>query len=283
MISRLSKLFGILLSTVIGLQLVTHLVITPNPATRSALVATTPQTQSPIGGSAEGQVKGKLLTKELVLSKGLHRVTRVIDGDTIQIDTGDTVRYIGIDTPETNHPRKGVECFGKEAKLKNTALVLSQFVRLEKDISETDRYGRLLRYVFLESDSKSELFINEALARQGYARVATYPPDIKYQDLFLEAEQAARQNKRGLWSKDTCNGQTTLQTHEVMTFPTVPAPTGNCKIKGNISYTTGEKIFHTSNCPDYSTTKINAAKGEKYFCSEAEALNAGWRKAKNCP
>src|SRR3990167_2746686 len=74
-------------------------------------------------------------------------VTRVIDGDTIQVETSETVRYIGINTPETVHPDKPVECFGQQAANKNKELVLGKSVTLEKDVSETDRYGRLLRVV----------------------------------------------------------------------------------------------------------------------------------------
>ena len=93
-------------------------------------------------------------------------VKRVIDGDTIELDNGKTLRYIGIDTPETKHPTKGVQCFGEEAYKKNKELVEGKRVQLEKDVSETDRYGRLLRYVFVLPDDASRsatLFINQSL------------------------------------------------------------------------------------------------------------------------
>lgn len=243
-------------------------------------------------------VKGRLVTEELVLSQGLHRVAEVIDGDTIRLTTGETVRYIGIDTPEISHPQRGVECFGREAKRKNEELVLNQFVRLEKDVSGTDRYGRLLRYVYAGKETffanptdntksvknvSSSVFVNETLVRNGYARAATFPPDVKYQSLFLEAEREARENKRGLWGSTDCINSLNSPNSSTRVFPTVPSPTGACKIKGNISYTTGEKIYHTPGCPYYQTTKINESEGERYFCSEGEAVTAGWRKAKNCP
>ncbi len=131
-----------------------------------------------------------------------HKVTRIIDGDTIEIETGQIIRYIGIDTPELHHPQESVQCFGYEAMIKNKQLVEGRLVRLEKDISEVDKYKRLLRYVFLadETATKTATFINEVLVREGYARLATYPPDIKYQNIFLQAEKQARENKRGLWS-----------------------------------------------------------------------------------
>jgi micrococcal nuclease len=125
------------------------------------------------------------------------QVVRVIDGDTIEVALKGylyTVRYIGIDTPETVHPSVGEEPFGKEASSINTELVEGRVVRLEKDISETDRYGRLLRYVYV-----NDIFINAELVRLGYAQVSTYPPDVKYQDLFLQLQREARDNGRGLW------------------------------------------------------------------------------------
>lgn len=131
------------------------------------------------------------------------RVQRVIDGDTIELENGQKVRYIGINTPETVDPRRKVECFGKEASAFNHNLVEGKFVRLVKDISETDKYGRLLRFVYLEDGT----LVNEVLVREGYAYASVYPPDISKKDLFSEAESAARIEKQGLWSPDTCDGK----------------------------------------------------------------------------
>lgn len=125
-------------------------------------------------------------------------VTRIVDGDTIEISGKVLVRYIGIDTPETVDLRKDVQCFGKEASNENKRLVLGKKVTLEKDVSETDRYGRLLRYVYIDGK-----MVNEELVKNGYARAVSYPPDIKYQDAFAKAEESARKSERGLWS--TCN------------------------------------------------------------------------------
>jgi len=135
-------------------------------------------------------------------SADLVKVVKVIDGDTIKIETGQTVRYIGIDTPELHHPKKKLECFGKEARDKNKELVERKFVRLEKDISETDRYWRLLRYVYVPTTaSPSGEFVNDFLVREGYAYAATFPPDVKYSDHFRNLEIQARENNRGLWNK----------------------------------------------------------------------------------
>lgn len=122
-------------------------------------------------------------------------VTRVVDGDTIEIEGGQKVRYIGIDTPETVDPRRAVGCFGKEASNENKKLVEGQKVRLEKDVSETDRYGRLLRYVYV-----GNTFVNEFLVKEGFAHASSYPPDIKYQEVFRSAQIEARNNNKGLWA-----------------------------------------------------------------------------------
>ena len=121
------------------------------------------------------------------------RVIRVIDGDTITVEGGYKVRYIGIDTPEI-YPV--VEAFGMEALEANRKLVEDKEVRLERDVSETDKYGRLLRYVYV-----NDTFVNAELVRQGLAEAKAYPPDIKYQDYLEKLEAEARLAGRGMWAK----------------------------------------------------------------------------------
>ena len=128
------------------------------------------------------------------------QVVRVIDGDTVWVEIDGQifdVRYIGMDTPETVHRQVGVECYGPEASQRNRELVESQTVYLEKDVSETDRYSRLLRYVSL-SDGR---MVNEVLVAEGFAEAKTYPPDTKYEDRFSEAETAAKAAKKGMWGE----------------------------------------------------------------------------------
>lgn len=137
------------------------------------------------------------------LQPGFYRVAKVIDGDTIELDTKQKVRYIGIDTPETKDPHRGVQCFGKEAYEKNKELVEGKVVQLMKDVSETDKYGRLLRYVYVmppEASMSATLFINQYLVQEGYAHAATFPPDVAYSENFRELENQARTLKKGLWS-----------------------------------------------------------------------------------
>ncbi|HLL60491.1 MAG TPA: thermonuclease family protein [Candidatus Nitrosocosmicus sp.] len=142
--------------------------------------------------------------------KEYAHVVKVVDGDTIEIIASGSserrlVRYIGIDTPETHHPKLKVQCYGKEATQKNTELVLEKDIYMIKDISETDRYGRLLRYVFIPNpeSTQSAFFVNEYLVREGYAHAATFPPDVAYQELFQQAQENARIEKKGLWG--TCH------------------------------------------------------------------------------
>ena len=146
------------------------------------------------------------------------KVVKVIDGDTIEIKGGQKVRYIGIDTPETVDLRKSVQCFGQEASDKNKELVEGKEVELEKDVSETDKYGRLLRYVWI-----GDLLINEVLVQEGYAQSSSYPPDVKYQERFREAERVAREEEKGLWG-ELCM-VTFTPTQKVTPTPKVSTPT----------------------------------------------------------
>jgi len=127
-----------------------------------------------------------------VVEGELAQVIRVIDGDTIEVELGNfiyKVRYIGMNSPEMD------EYCGPEAKAVNTSLVEGQTIRLVKDVSETDRYGRLLRYVYV-----GDIFVNAELVRLGYASAATYPSDVEYSDLFVPLEREAREAERGCWA-----------------------------------------------------------------------------------
>jgi len=117
-------------------------------------------------------------------------VTKVIDGDTIEIEGGVKVRYIGIDTPEIGEP------YYLEATEANRQLVEGKRIRLEKDVEDKDEYGRLLRYVWV-----AEIMVNAELVRLGYAYSYSYPPNLKYQARFLQLEREAREQKRGLWTE----------------------------------------------------------------------------------
>ena len=129
------------------------------------------------------------------------QVTRVVDGDTIDVLIGGQVtrvRYIGINAPESVKPDHAVERMGHEASATNRALVDGKTVYLERDVSDTDSYGRLLRYVYVD-----DLFVNAELVRLGLAEARRYPPDLKHQSVLDDMESEARAARRGIWSTDT--------------------------------------------------------------------------------
>lgn len=124
-------------------------------------------------------------------------VKRVIDGDTIDLVDGRRVRYIGINAPEVTG-QNGKTCFNREATEKNKLLVEGKTIRIQKDISDTDKYDRLLRYVW-----EGDTFVNELLIKEGFAHASTFPPDVLYKDVFFAAEKQARAEMMGLWGS-TC-------------------------------------------------------------------------------
>ena len=135
----------------------------------------------------------------------------MVDGDTIDVripelgkDYCVRIRYIGMDTPEVHHPKKGLQCYGKEATEQNEKLVKGKTVTLELDAGKADRYGRLLAYVYV-GKGKEKVFVNEWLVKNGYAHVMTIQPNDKYQGVFLKAERHAREHKLGFWADGACD------------------------------------------------------------------------------
>jgi len=130
---------------------------------------------------------------------GMLPVKRVVDGDTFWVEDGTEkgmkVRLIGVDTPETVHPQKPVEFYGKEASDFVKKMLEGKKVKLEYDVQEKDRYGRTLAYVYLEDGT----FLNAELVRKGYAQVMTIPPNVKFSELFLDLQKKARDRELGLW------------------------------------------------------------------------------------
>lgn len=132
---------------------------------------------------------------------GSVRVVRVVDGDTIIVEIDgreERLRYIGVDTPESVQPNTPVECFGREASAENARLVEGKQVELERDISNRDRYDRLLRYVYVVENGE-RIFVNQALVANGFAFASTFPPDVKYEETLRAAQREARDDGRGLW------------------------------------------------------------------------------------
>lgn len=135
------------------------------------------------------------------ISGKFYSIKRISDGDTVVIQDGSDnqykIRFIGIDAPESRNVgnRKQVQVFGSEAKNHLKKLLFNKKIRLEFDVQKIDRYGRTLAYVYLENG----VFLNQYLVQKGYARMATFPPNIKYVDIFRKSEEKARKNKLGMW------------------------------------------------------------------------------------
>lgn len=149
-----------------------------------------------------------------------YPVTKVIDADTIEVMISgkkQTVRLIGIDSPETVDPRKPIQCFGQEASQKMHSLTDGKNVVLESDPtqSDKDKYKRILRYVFLEDGS----FVNKIMVEQGFAREYTYQIPYKYQSEFKQAEEEARDRRLGLWADNACSSSASPITKGLMSHP----------------------------------------------------------------
>jgi micrococcal nuclease len=216
------------------------------------------------------------LTNEENTSSGhLAEVIQVVDGDTLKVNLNgrvETIRVIGIDTPETVHPTEPVGCFGYEASQKAKELLTNTTVKVVTDEGQgtRDKYDRYLAYITLNSGKD----FGTEMIRGGYAYEYTYDSAYQNQSIYKSAEVYARTNEIGLWAPEACGA---------VVRPVSPAasaaPSDDCTIKGNISYTTGEKIYHTLGQEDYRATVIDTTKGERWFCTESEAEVAGWRKA----
>jgi micrococcal nuclease len=198
----------------------------------------------------ETEIKGTGTTQSFILTpavtqttfepNGLAKVIRVVDGDTVEIENGKRLRLIGIDAPE-----KG-DCYFQEATNKVKELLEGQEVVLEKDVSEIDRYGRLLRYIW-----RGEILINEQLVKEGYASSYAYPPDIKYQDRIISVQEEARDGGRGMWS--ACD----LQTSNAITQSASPSNTGLTSKANGVQFSDGACKYSClspdRDCSDFST------------------------------
>lgn len=136
--------------------------------------------------------KGQELTTD---TDGFNRVSKIIDGDTIELLGGIRIRYIGINAPEIANDPSLEECYGNEAKIKNAELLKDKKVKLVADKENEDQYGRLLRYVYLEDGT----FVNLELVKNGFARTLPIAPNTEFKNEFVSAENSAKKNGLGLW------------------------------------------------------------------------------------
>ena len=178
------------------------------------------------------------------------KVKHVADGDTIILENGDVVRYIGIDSPEIDHKTNSAEPYGFEARKFNKNMVLSKNLRLEFDQRSHDHHGRLLAYVFLENG----LFVNQAMIENGYAIYMYHKANLKHQGLLLKAQQRAMAAKKGIWKNRR-----------------EKAP----RYLGNIN----SKRFHIPEC---SSGKKTASRNRFFFESSWDAFWNGYSPCGQC-
>jgi micrococcal nuclease len=194
--------------------------------------------------SESAQQSQSIETRQIkTFSQIFYPVVKVVDGDTFSINIDgviQTVRLIGLDTSETVHPSKPVECFGQEASNKAKRVLGGQSVRLEQDPTQGtyDKYGRLLAYVYLNDGT----FFNKTMIEEGYGFEYTYVIPYKYQSEFQLAENQARILKKGLWAEGRCDVAETSPATETQI---APSPTFPQSINYQCSY-------NAYNCPDFS-------------------------------
>ncbi len=191
----------------------------------------------------------------LLLSTGQAKekevlVTKVLDGDTVVLENGDVVRYLGIDAPEMGKKGGGPEFFAREATRFNKQLVLMKKVRLEFDVEKKDAHGRLLAYVYVKKK-----FVNGELVRLGYARAMVKPPNLAYKDLLLRYQKDAIAKDAGVWQEKKTE--------------TEPYYIGNKR-----TYS-----FHKPSCP---LAKKISEKNRIIFRNRVDPIKIGYTPCKRC-
>ncbi|QOR67059.1 thermonuclease family protein [Cytobacillus suaedae] len=219
--------------------------------------------------SHEDQSTGSSFAKiEVELDRG-------IDGDTVSVfynGQEESVRFLLIDTPETSHPRLGKQPFGQEAKEFTSQLIhQANTIELEFDIgANRDKYGRLLAYVYVDGKMLQEELLKEGLARVAYV----YPPNTRYIDQFTALQKEAQKEGKGIWEIEDYVREDGFNSEVDESNTNTDSVSSDCNIKGNIN-SSSEKIYHTPDSPWYEKTKP-----EVMFCTEEEAIKAGFRPPK---
>jgi micrococcal nuclease len=209
-------------------------------------------------------------------------VLRVIDGDTIEVLVGktvETVRLIGVDTPETKHPSKPVQHFGKEAESYTRSQLDGRTIHLESDAQTRDTYGRMLAYVWLDAPTSissrevREKQFNAQLLIKGYARLLTVPPNVKYANgYFVDYQKEAREKQAGLWRAPP---STTVK----VTTTTVRAVTTTLPPTGEFAGSAKSDVYHYPSCS--YVERINPENLIR-FGSVEDAQAQGYRACKIC-
>lgn len=193
------------------------------------------------------------LWRKSTISESKSLVINVLDGDTFVLETNQRVRLNGLDAPEKNL------CGGQEAKEKLQSLVMGKKVILREPV--VDNWGRIVALVYVENK-----FINEEILKAGWGHYAS--DKNSQREVLKAAAHLAQEKEIGIFSPRCYQKEN----------PENP----NCQIKGNIDKNSGDKIYHFPGCRQYEQTVVEKSLGEEWFCSEKEAIKAGYKKSKNC-
>ena len=244
------------------------------------------------------ELSSEVVSSPDVLPDGVRaRVLSVMDGITIEVESEGSkyrVRYLGVQVPEESAPGDGGPSVGRRALEFNRFLVLGRFVELWKGRNETGPEGNLLRYVYIDGE-----MVNKALITNGHATVSAFPSTFEFKSEFVLAQENARANRRGVWEAAKEEGEHQVSPLGTATPPamffggTLPAPptggsavdcdysgTPDSVIKGNVDQRTGQHVYHVPGSMFYSTTVVDEAQGDRWFCTEVEAIEAGWKRSK---
>ncbi|MBM7690948.1 micrococcal nuclease [Peribacillus deserti] len=287
------KFRSIFISVLLTIFTLTGCTSAPEHKSQDDTKNTNIEEKQPSGAGQDAGSKGSDSSQAKAPVKGLKAmVVHIVDGDTIDVKLtngkNERVRLILVDTPETKHPRLGVQPFGKEASAFTSTNLIAREVTLEIDAEERDQYGRLLAYVWA-----GDKLYNQILIDQGLARVAVYPPNTKYVDQFREAEDKARKAKKGIWSIENYAEEDGYHSEANETSPTdssvKSSSTGssyenkpgddtekNTSCSGKIKGNANSKIYHVPGGSHYESTTDNIV----WFCSEQEAKDSGYRASK---
>ncbi len=249
-----------------------------------------------LGATTETIAPENNIEESTAVDQTFYGIISVIDGDTVKInfdDKTESVRLIGIDSEELSATDQRQKCLADLAKSEADKMLKGKKIGFESDpvSGERDKYNRLLGYIFVDGTN-----FNKYMVENGFAHEYTYnKQNYKYQSELKAAENQAKVAKKGLWSGDLCqaatapSGDSTVSASTPASQSTAPTgsakvgeiippvdPPAGCLIKGNIS--SSDKIYHNPGGSFYDRTKISEP-GERWFCSEEEAVAAGWRKS----
>ena len=211
------------------------------------------------------------------MKENLHEVLRVVDGDTFGI-ARKREEVVIVQILNMSVPDRG-ECYYSETKKTLTDLLKNKKVKLEKDVSGVDSYGRFLRHVYLLSRTEDDdnAIVAKFMIENDWAQALSVLSDVKYKTYLARFGTEAKAEKLGVWSR--CKGKLPKNFAETTNAQLKDA---DCVIKGNVFKNNGERVYFLPECPSYFQTRINPYKGERYFCTEVEAKSAGFKISSGC-